>query len=143
MVAVSVGVASPAPISASLNEQIEDAARRASLDPRLVRAVIQVESNFKSSAISPKGAVGLMQMMTETAEECDIHDRTHSMNHLMGACLCLRKLINRYQGDVRLALAAYNAGPKAVKKYRGVPPFPETQKYVKRVLAIYHKLKNS
>jgi soluble lytic murein transglycosylase-like protein len=124
-------------ISPSLELQIQDAARRASLDPRLVRAVIKVESNFKKDAVSPKGATGLMQMMSQTAEECEITDRTHELNHLMGACLCLRKLINRYRGNLKLALAAYNAGPSAVARYKGVPPFPETQKYVEKVLRFY------
>jgi len=126
-----------AALSTGLQEKIIDAARRSSLDPKLVQAVIQVESNFKSNAESPKGAIGLMQMMTATADECGIHDRTHELNHLMGACLCLRKLINRYRGDIKLALAAYNAGPGAVDKYKGIPPYPETRRYVAKILRIY------
>lgn len=135
-------VASPlwGAIPANLRNQIRDAAGRASLDPYLVEAVIQVESNFKPRVESSKGAVGLMQMMSETAEECGIHDRTHELNHLMGACLCLRKLINRYQGDLPKALAAYNAGPRAVDRYRGIPPFRETREYVQRVLGVYRRL---
>lgn len=132
--------AAPSP-SSSLESQIQDASRRASLDPRLVKAVIQAESNFNTDAASPKGAVGLMQMMSETAEECGIHDRTHELNHLMGACLCLRKLINRFGGNLKLALAAYNAGTSAVVKYKGIPPYRETQVYVRRVLKIYNRLK--
>lgn len=132
-----VGFAAPTPISSSLNTLIQDAARRSSLDPQLVKAVIQVESNFKLKIESPKGALGLMQMMAPTANELEVHDRTHALNHLMGACEYLRKMINRYRGDLKLALAAYNAGPSAVDRYKGIPPFRETRQYVKKVLKIY------
>ena len=131
------GFAATAPISASLNSLIQDASRRASLDPNLVKAVIQVESNFKTKIESSKGALGLMQLMRPTAEELEVHDRTHALNHLMGACEYLRKMINRYRGDLKLALAAYNAGPHAVDKYKGIPPYPETRQYVKKILRIY------
>ena len=87
--------------------------------------------------------MGLMQVMKDTADQCEIHDTYHAVNHLMGACECLRKLINRYGGDLKLALAAYNAGPKAVDRYRGIPPFAETQDYVVRVLAWYDRLKKT
>lgn len=125
-----------------LADKIREAARHAYLDPRLVEAVVRVESGFKTRAISPKGAMGLMQVTPETAEECNIPNAYHAMSNLMGACDCLRKLINRYQGDLSLALAAYNAGPRHVDHYNGIPPFRETQAYVRRVLSIYHKLKN-
>src|SRR5262249_2975373 len=121
--------------------KITDAARRASLDPKLVQAIVKVESNFRPRAKSPAGAMGLMQVMKDTAGECQIQDPYHVVNNLMGACECLRRLINRYQGNLRLALAAYNAGPKNVDTYKGVPPFPETKKYVKNVLALYDKLR--
>jgi soluble lytic murein transglycosylase-like protein len=128
-------------VNPSLLLRIRDAALRSSLDPKLVQAVVQAESNFKSTATSQKGAMGLMQVMPNTADECEIHDPYHAVSNLMGACDCLRKLINRYRGNVSLALAAYNAGPANVDKYKGVPPFRETQAYVKKVLKIYNSLK--
>ncbi len=128
--------------SAEMLQKITDAARRASLDPKLVQAVVKVESNFQAKATSRKGAMGLMQVMSRTARECQIQDPYHAMNNLMGACDCLRKLINRYQGDLSLALAAYNAGPGNVDRYGGIPPFSETKKYVKKVLAIYRDLQD-
>lgn len=128
----------PAP---TLRERIREAATRAFLDPKLVEAVIRVESNFEPSARSHKDAMGLMQVIPSTADACEIHDPFNTVNNLMGACDCLRKLINRYRGNVKLALAAYNAGPGAVDKYRGIPPYRETQHYVRRILDIYRDLR--
>lgn len=125
----------------SLHEKIRDAALRSSLDPLFVQAVIEVESGYKASATSKKGAMGLMQVMPDTADHCDIHAPYNSVNNLMGACECLRSLINRFQGNLKLALAAYNAGPSNVVKYQGIPPFPETVQYVKKVMGIYSRLK--
>ncbi len=127
--------------SSDLLLKIRDAAIRSSLDPMLVEAIVKTESNFSPSAKSPKGALGLMQVMPSTADECEISAPTHALDNLMGACECLRKLINRYRGDLPLALAAYNAGTKAVQRYGGIPPFPETQKYVRRVLSRYDELR--
>ena len=125
----------------ALSTKIRDAALRSALDPKLVEAVIKVESNFRSDATSPKGAMGLMQVMPHTAERCGIVDPYHPLDNLMGACECLRELINRYRGNLKLALAAYNAGPKNVDRYRGIPPFNETKQYVKKVLTLYSDLK--
>lgn len=122
-----------------LKQKIRDAAVRSFLDPKLVEAVIKVESSFNVSARSPKGAMGLMQVMPDTADFCDIQEPFHAVNNLMGACDCLRKLINKYRGNLELALAAYNAGVRNVEKYRGIPPFPETRAYVKKILALYRK----
>lgn len=133
------GFASSLPLTPELKQQIKDAARRASLDPRLVEAVVQVESNNDKNATSHKGARGLMQVIQPTADECGISDAYHATNNLMGACECLRKLINNYQGDLTLALAAYNAGPGAVAKYNGIPPYKETQAYVKKILRLYNE----
>ncbi|MFM8268940.1 MAG: lytic transglycosylase domain-containing protein [Pseudomonadota bacterium] len=124
-----------------LNQRIKDAALRSALDPSLIKAVIQVESNFKSDATSVKGAMGLMQVMPKTAEAQGIRQPYHATENLMGACDYLRTLINRYRGNLKWALAAYNAGPGNVEKYGGVPPFKETQAYVKKVMTIYQKLK--
>lgn len=127
---------------AELEQKIRDAAQRVSLDPKLVTAIIKVESNFKTQAISPKGAMGLMQVMPKTAEASDIHAPYHTMSNLMGACEYLRSLINRYRGDLKLALAAYNAGPGNVERHGGIPPFAETRQYVKSVLSFYEQLKS-
>lgn len=128
---------------AELQQNIQDAARRASLDPKLVAAIIRVESNFDATAKSAKGAMGLMQVMPKTAEASGIHAPFHTVSNLMGACEYLRSLINRYRGDLKLALAAYNAGPGNVEKHGGIPPFSETRQYVRRVLAFYEQLKKS
>jgi soluble lytic murein transglycosylase-like protein len=143
LLAVTCGPSALALPRKPLENKIFDAAQRASLDPKLVEAIIKVESNFSTKATSPKGAKGLMQVMASTARECKILDPYHPLNNLMGACVCLRKLINRYRGDLKLALAAYNAGPSNVDKYGGIPPFPETQDYVKRVLENYEGLATS
>lgn len=124
-----------------LNQRIKDAALRSALDPSLVKAVVQVESNFQSKATSLRGAMGLMQVMPKTAEAQGIRQPYHATENLMGACDYLRTLINRFRGNLKWALAAYNAGPGNVEKYGGVPPFKETQAYVKKVLNIYQKLK--
>ncbi len=126
--------------SADLQQKIKDAALRASVDPKLVTAIVKQESNFKPLT-SPKGAMGLMQVMPKTADASGIHAPYHTVNNLMGACEYLRSLINRYRGNLKLALAAYNAGPGNVARYGGIPPFRETREYVKRVLALYEELK--
>jgi soluble lytic murein transglycosylase-like protein len=124
-----------------LNQRIKDAAVRSSLDPSLIKAIVQVESNFESRATSLKGAMGLMQVMPKTAEAQGIRQPYHATENLMGACDYLRTLINRYRGNIKWALAAYNAGPGNVDRYGGIPPFKETQLYVKKVLNIYQRLK--
>ena len=124
-----------------LNQRIKDAALRSSLDPSLIKAIVQVESNFESRATSIKGAMGLMQVMPKTAEAQGIRQPYHATENLMGACDYLRTLINRYRGNIKWALAAYNAGPGNVDRYGGIPPFKETQLYVKKVLNIYQRLK--
>lgn len=136
---ISILLASPHP----LDERIQDAAIRSALDPALVKAVIQVESNFKSKATSHKGAKGLMQVMPKTAEALGIQEPFHPTDNLMGACDYLRKLINRYRGNLELALAAYNAGPSNVERFGGIPPFKETQNYVSKVMKLYKELKKS
>lgn len=102
-----------------------------------------VESNFRAKAVSQKGAQGLMQVMPSFTDQCEIHSPFNAVDNLMGACDCLRRLINRYRGDLRLALAAYNAGPTQVDRYKGVPPFPETMEYVKKVMSLYQRSKEN
>ena len=99
--------------------------------------MIAVESNFAADAVSDKGAAGLMQLMPQTADRFNV-ERVHDVSeNVRGGLAYLRWLLAYYQGDVRLAVAAYNAGEKAVDKYGGIPPYPETQAYVRRVLSLY------
>ena len=111
-----------------------EAARRHSLDPALVAAVVAVESGFRADAVSPKGAQGLMQLMPATARSLGVKDSLDPADNLDGGTRHLRGLIERYNGDVKRALAAYNAGEGAVARHGGVPPYPETVAYVRKVL---------
>ena len=117
--------------------EISDVAGRYGVPQRLVEAVIRVESAFNSSAVSRKGARGLMQLMPATASVLGVRDAFNPRQNIDGGVRHLRGLIDRYPGDLRLALAAYNAGDQAVRAYNGVPPYPETKQYVERVLALY------
>lgn len=120
--------------STDFDALIAEAATRVGLDPALVRAVVAVESGFQPNAVSPAGAKGLMQLMDATAASLGVRDSFDPAENLRGGTEFLRYLINRY-GDERLALAAYNAGPGAVDRYGGIPPYEETQRYVGAVLA--------
>lgn len=117
---------------------ITKAAGKFNLDVALIKAVIKAESNFNHKAVSPAGAKGLMQLMPQTANALNVDDVFHPENNIEGGARYLRYLLNLYQGNLTLALAAYNAGEGAVAKYNyNVPPYRETQTYVKRVLAYY------
>ncbi len=107
------------------------------LDPRLVRAVIQVESGYNHRARSNKGAMGLMQLMPDTAVELAVFHPYDVDENLRGGTAYLRQLIDAFQGSLEMALAAYNAGPGAVERHHGVPPYPDTVDYVQRVMALY------
>jgi soluble lytic murein transglycosylase-like protein len=113
------------------------AARRHGLDPDLVLAVIAVESAFKPKAVSPKGAQGLMQLMPRTARDLGVADPLDPAANVDGGSRYLGALLALYGGDVPRALAAYNAGPQAVKRHRGIPPYKETRDYVRKVLRQY------
>ena len=120
-----------------IEDYIEEAAVKERLEPALLRALIRVESNFKHNAVSPVGARGLMQLMPFTARELGEKNALEPSNpraNIRAGARYLRSLINQFQGDLRLALAAYNAGPAAVTKFKGVPPFAETRAYVVKVL---------
>ncbi len=107
------------------------------IEPSLVKAVIKTESNWDSLAVSQKGAMGLMQLMPSTANDMNVRNPFNPEENIEGGVRYLKYLLDKFNGDLSLALAAYNAGPKTVEKFGGVPPIPETQQYVKRVLAIY------
>jgi hypothetical protein len=121
----------------SLEGIIQQASQKQGLDPSLVKAVIQVESGFNPGALSSKGAVGLMQLMPDTARLYGVKDPWDTAQNVKAGTAYLRDLIQYFDGDLEKALAAYNAGPKAVKDYGGVPPFPETQKYVREIFSLY------
>lgn len=109
------------------------AAHKYQLDPALIRAVIHAESAFKPSAVSKAGAKGLMQLMPGTASDMDVDDPFNAQQNIRGGSRYLAQLLTQFNGDIGLACAAYNAGPTTVTQYRGIPPYPETQAYVKRV----------
>jgi soluble lytic murein transglycosylase-like protein len=116
---------------------IRAAAERYGVDTRLVEAIVQTESAGNPTAVSPKGARGLMQLMPERAAELGVRDSFDPTQNVDGGVRHMRDLLQRFGGDVTLALAAYNAGEAAVRSYGGVPPFAETREYVRRVRAMY------
>lgn len=125
-----------ATLPAGIGELIERIAQEEGVDLALVRAVVQVESGGNPNAVSLKGAMGLMQLMPRTAEAMGVQDPFDPEQNLRGGVRLLRGLLQEF-GDVRLALAAYNAGGPAVRRYGGIPPYAETQKFVQRVMALW------
>jgi soluble lytic murein transglycosylase-like protein len=121
-----------------VDQSIVMAAARHNVDPNLVRAVIRVESNFNSNAVSRKGAMGLMQLMPKTARELRVKNPFDPEQNVDAGVRHLKYLLENYNGDVNLTLAAYNAGEGAVRRNRGVPRFAETQDYVRRITNIYY-----
>jgi soluble lytic murein transglycosylase-like protein len=122
---------------AAFGDLITEHARAHGLDPDLVRAVIQVESAFNPRAVSPKGAMGLMQLMPATASEFGVEDPFDPEENIRAGVAYLRRLLDRYENRVELALAAYNAGPGAVDKYgERIPPYRETQNYVRKIKSV-------
>ena len=115
------------------------AGRSHGLEPSLVKAVIKAESNFDPWARSHKGAQGLMQLMPATARELGVDDPFDPWQNIEGGTRYLSSLIQRFQGDISLGLAAYHAGEAAVRRYSGIPPYRETRRYVKRVLDLYRR----
>jgi len=116
---------------------INTACNRHGVDPALVHALVKVESDFNPYALSRKGAMGLMQLMPKTAVDMHVGNSFNPHENIDGGVKYLRYLIDRYEGNISLALAAYNAGETAVKKWGTIPPYPETQHYVQRILKIY------
>jgi len=122
-----------------LQELAAEAARRHGLEPELVLAVVAVESGFQPTAVSRKGAQGLMQLMPATARSLGVADVFDPASNLDGGARHLSALVAQYGGDLQRALAAYNAGAGAVERHKGVPPYAETRQYVKKVLGRYEK----
>jgi len=121
----------------AFEQEIAEAAARYEVPPRLVWAVIHVESGFNRRAVSRKGARGLMQLMPQTAAVLGVRDCFNARQNIDGGTRHLRGLLVRFRHDVRLAVAAYNAGEKPVLTYGGVPPYPETRQYVADVMRLY------
>jgi soluble lytic murein transglycosylase-like protein len=126
-----------APSAASYDELIQQAASRHQIDPELVRAIIQVESNFDPYAVSPAGARGLMQLIPATAARFGVANIFDPRANIDGGVRYLKYLLGMYGGDLRLSLAAYNAGENSVARFGGVPAFRETQDYIRRIEQIY------
>jgi soluble lytic murein transglycosylase-like protein len=124
-------------------EEIERAASQFALDPALVRAVIHAESGFNPQARSQKGAIGLMQLMPGTARTLGVPDARIPSHNIRGGTQYLASLLSRFRNDIGLAAAAYNAGPEAVQRYGGVPPYAETQVYVQRVNVLHRRYRDS
>jgi|WetSurMetagenome_2_1015567.scaffolds.fasta_scaffold00020_36 soluble lytic murein transglycosylase-like protein len=116
---------------------VEEKSKKHNVDPKLVKAVIAAESGWNPSAVSPKGAVGIMQLMPRTASDMGVDNRYNPEQNIEGGVKYLRFLLNKFNGNMTLALAAYNAGPTRVERAMGVPAIPETVNYVKRVMNTY------
>ena len=128
----------PIPARAAYEPIIREAGLTYNIDPSLIRSVIEAESGFDATALSRTGAAGLMQLMPDVAENLGVEDRFNPRENIMGGTKLLRELHDHYKGNLPLVLAGYNAGPKAVSRFRrSVPPFRETQHYVKKVMALF------
>ena len=136
-------VANSQPISREgIEDLIEKYAEKNDLDVNFVKAVIKQESGFNPQATSRAGAMGLMQLMPNTARGLGVRDAYNPEENIMGGTKYLKSLMTKFDGNPELALAAYNAGPYTVQKYNGIPPYSETQRYVKSVIANWENLKN-
>jgi soluble lytic murein transglycosylase-like protein len=122
----------------SYDDVISEAARRNGLSTSLIKALIHVESYFNPRAVSKKGALGLMQIMPQNLSLLNIDDPFDPWENIMGGAAYLKAMLERFSGQLPLALAAYNAGPTAVEKYNDIPPYPETRNYVRKVMKFFH-----
>jgi len=135
---VAANFRGPVASSTDVDSAIEQAAARHNVDPNLVRAVVKVESNFNPNAVSRKGAMGLMQLMPSTARQLNVKNPFDPEQNVDAGVRHLKQLLESYGGDIKLTLAAYNAGAGAVARSSGVPHFPETQNYVRRITNLYY-----
>jgi soluble lytic murein transglycosylase-like protein len=122
---------------AKIEKMVRGMAPEFGLDPNFVLAIMQIESGYRTDAVSPRNAQGLMQLIPETAERFGVKDAFDAKENMRGGMRYLRWLLAYFQGDVSLVAAAYNAGEGAVERYRGIPPYKETEVYVKRLHAVY------
>lgn len=125
----------------NIESLIEKYAQKNNLDPDFIKAVVKQESGFNPDAKSKCGAMGLMQLMPQTAKGLGVVDAFDPEQNIEGGVKYLKSMLNRFNNDPKLALAAYNAGPAAVQKYGDIPPYKETQNYVKNILASYEAIK--
>lgn len=125
-----------------INKLIDEYSQKYGLDSDFVKAVVKQESGFNEKATSKCGAMGLMQLMPGTAKALNVNDPYNARDNIEGGVKYLKGLMDRFGGDMKLALAAYNAGPNAVKKYNGVPPYNETQNYVKNIMSMYQRIQS-
>lgn len=128
--------------TAAFASEIQRAARDHAVDASLIRAIIHAESSYQPDAVSPRGARGLMQLMPETEQELAV-DAFHPASNIDGGASYLARMLSEFGGDVELAAAAYNAGPGAVRAHGGVPPYPETREYVRRIVILYRRYRES
>jgi soluble lytic murein transglycosylase-like protein len=123
-----------------INAMVEQTASRHQIDPQLVHAIIKVESEYDPKAVSAKGAMGLMQLIPETAQRFGVENPFNPKENIEGGVSYLKHLLDLYRGDLSLSLAAYNAGEAAVQRFGGIPSFAETRKYVRKVTDIYQSV---
>lgn len=129
--------------STNIDEIIETFSNKYGIDSDFIKAIVKQESGFNPNATSKKGAMGLMQLMPKTAQSLGVADAYNPWQNIEGGVKYLKGLMDRFENNKELALAAYNAGPTAVKKYGGIPPYKETQNYVANIMATYNKVKGA